>query len=197
MDRKELFHNICRDISGEYVEIGTCLGYFADFLLDFTFCSKLSCVDPYKKFEMNEYFDSLNTITQEQMDTKFIDVQNRLVSKHGNKVLMLREISTDAVKRFEDNSLAFVYIDGNHMYDAVLKDLEAWFPKIQDGGVLAGNDVEDINLPHNEDGNLLINHDENNYSLCGVHKALIDFNAMNPKFQYKVDGTQFYCYKWL
>lgn len=48
--------------------------------------------------------------------------------------------STEAAARFQDKSLDFVWIDGNHEYDAVKADISAWLPKIKPGGVLAGHD---------------------------------------------------------
>jgi predicted O-methyltransferase YrrM len=45
-----------------------------------------------------------------------------------------------ASKRFKDFSLPFVFVDANHKYEAVLEDLDAWWPKISPGGVLCGDD---------------------------------------------------------
>jgi cephalosporin hydroxylase len=39
-----------------------------------------------------------------------------------------------------DRSLDFVYIDGNHGYEAVLDDLAAWSPKVRTGGFISGHD---------------------------------------------------------
>eukprot|EP00927_Polykrikos_kofoidii_P043699 TRINITY_DN37776_c0_g1_i1.p1 TRINITY_DN37776_c0_g1~~TRINITY_DN37776_c0_g1_i1.p1 ORF type:complete len:617 (+),score=86.06 TRINITY_DN37776_c0_g1_i1:176-2026(+) len=47
--------------------------------------------------------------------------------------------SLDAAPLFSDRSLDFVYIDAMHD-DSVSLDLEAWEPKLRDGGVLAGHD---------------------------------------------------------
>ena len=33
-----------------------------------------------------------------------------------------------------------VYLDACHTYDCVTKDLQAWFPKVKKGGVMAGHD---------------------------------------------------------
>jgi hypothetical protein len=45
-----------------------------------------------------------------------------------------------AVTKFADNSLDFVYLDGNHTYDFVKQDLNAWYNKVKVGGILAGHD---------------------------------------------------------
>lgn len=37
----------------------------------------------------------------------------------------------------------FAYIDGNHVYAAVMTDIQTWWPKISDIGILAGHDFDD------------------------------------------------------
>ena len=46
----------------------------------------------------------------------------------------------DAVKFFDDKSLDFVYIDGNHEYSYVMEDLIFWFEKVKINGIMAGHD---------------------------------------------------------
>ncbi len=53
---------------------------------------------------------------------------------------VLREDSATAAARFADGSLDLVFIDADHQYDAVLRDLEAWWPKISPTGRIAGHD---------------------------------------------------------
>jgi len=48
--------------------------------------------------------------------------------------------SAEAADKFEDKSLEFVFIDADHNYEFVKKDILAWLPKIKEGGVLAGHD---------------------------------------------------------
>ena len=50
----------------------------------------------------------------------------------------LRALSTDASKHFDDGHFDFVYIDADH--DRLNDDLEAWYPKVKSGGVIAGHD---------------------------------------------------------
>jgi predicted O-methyltransferase YrrM len=51
-----------------------------------------------------------------------------------------REYSINAAKNFKDSSLDFVYIDGRHDYTGVKEDVEAWYPKLKEGGLFAGHD---------------------------------------------------------
>lgn len=53
---------------------------------------------------------------------------------------MLREDSLSAAKRVLDGSLDFVYIDADHDYQSCRQDIEAWFPKVRHGGIVAGHD---------------------------------------------------------
>ncbi len=50
--------------------------------------------------------------------------------------------STKASKLYADNSLDFVFIDANHSYKFVKDDINAWYPKVKKGGILAGHDYE-------------------------------------------------------
>jgi predicted O-methyltransferase YrrM len=40
--------------------------------------------------------------------------------------------------KVKDGSLDFVFIDADHRYLAVIKDLAAWTPKLKPGGTLCG-----------------------------------------------------------
>lgn len=34
----------------------------------------------------------------------------------------------------------FLYIDGDHSYEGVKKDIKMWFPKVKSGGLIGGDD---------------------------------------------------------
>jgi predicted O-methyltransferase YrrM len=55
----------------------------------------------------------------------------------------IRAKSLDAVNLFADNSLDFVFIDASHEYEDVKNDILAWYPKVRNGGILAGHDYFD------------------------------------------------------
>jgi cephalosporin hydroxylase len=50
------------------------------------------------------------------------------------------EGSTVAAARFSDRSLDFVWLDAGHRFEEVIADLQAWRPKVRDGGVIGGDD---------------------------------------------------------
>ena len=53
---------------------------------------------------------------------------------------ILRKTSMQALNDIDDNSLDFVYIDGNHDFLNVTQDIHYWLKKVKPGGILAGHD---------------------------------------------------------
>ena len=117
------------------VEIGTEKGKFAEVLLKSNPSLKLYCVDPYLFYEANEGY-KVGT-TQLDHTNNLEETQKRL---EGLDYTLIVETSMEAVGGFEDNSLDFVYIDGNHRLDHVVNDLTFWSKKVRSGGIIAGHD---------------------------------------------------------
>jgi hypothetical protein len=59
-----------------------------------------------------------------------------------NRGTILRDYTYNAVKLFDDSSLDFVFIDADHSYDAVKKDIEDWDKKVKIGGYVIGHDID-------------------------------------------------------
>lgn len=57
-----------------------------------------------------------------------------------DKIKTIESISWDAAKYFTDDSLDFCYVDAGHTYEDVMKDLNAWWPKIRRGAWFGGDD---------------------------------------------------------
>tara|TARA_B100000579_G_scaffold44380_1_gene30957 strand:- start:15 stop:698 length:684 start_codon:yes stop_codon:yes gene_type:complete len=74
-----------------------------------------------------------NFFDQAKKDTydKFENIQN---------VNILDLNSLEASSKYEDNFFDYIYIDAEHTYEAVTKDLEVWYPKLKKNGTLFGDD---------------------------------------------------------
>lgn len=48
--------------------------------------------------------------------------------------------SAESATMFDDESVDFCFVDASHRAEDVKRDIEAWWPKIKLGGVLAGHD---------------------------------------------------------
>ncbi len=114
------------------VEIGVEEGIYAEVLCKANPDALLCCVDSWKAYKgFSEH------TTQSKLDELYEKTQDRL--KPYN-VKFIRKFSQDAVKDFDDNSLDFVYIDGNHKYQYVMDDLTEWTKKVRPGGIISGHD---------------------------------------------------------
>jgi hypothetical protein len=116
-------------------EIGVAFGGHSEAILQNTSVTKLYAIDSYQ--HRPEYDDPMN-LPQPVFDRLFERTGQRL-GVFGDRVQQIRLDSVDAATRI-DEPLDFVYIDGDHSYQGIRDDLEAWFPLIREGGILAGHD---------------------------------------------------------
>jgi len=79
--------------------------------------------------------DNFQTPPLEQFMLNLLDcgVLNATVTKSD---------SAEAAKLYKDKSVDFVFIDADHSYQAVKKDIFAWLPKIRKGGFIGGHDIQ-------------------------------------------------------
>lgn len=110
------------------VEVGTQRGLYARELCQRNPNLHLTCVDPWKEY---------HGISQEHQDAIYEQAQENL---RGLPVAFLRLPSLEAVESFSDGSLDFVYIDGDHTFDAVMQDIIRWSQKVKKGGIVACHD---------------------------------------------------------
>jgi predicted O-methyltransferase YrrM len=62
------------------------------------------------------------------------------IGEEGKRAVIMRMTSLRAAQLIADESLDFVYIDALHDYVSTLQDIEAWWPKLKSGGLMAGHD---------------------------------------------------------
>ena len=143
------------------VEIGVQNGDHAVLLLN-NWPGNLVLVDPWQEQDRGSYDDN-GAVSQEIHDRYHAkSVEN--MAPFGDRAKIIRNYSINTAKEFEDNSLGFVYFDGNHTYDAVTADLKAWYSKIRPGGMISGHDFTwDGNAELPKGGNF------------GVRPAVFDF----------------------
>lgn len=48
--------------------------------------------------------------------------------------------SAGSARQFADSSVDFVFLDADHTYQAIRRDIDAWLPKVRPGGIIAGHD---------------------------------------------------------
>lgn len=63
--------------------------------------------------------------------------------KGAEHVHLIQEESSEAANRFANGSVDFVFIDANHSLEFVLRDIQAWLPKVRKGGTISGHDFRE------------------------------------------------------
>lgn len=130
------------------VEIGVWSGEFGKVLASTGL--KLYGIDPYKAHDdlwaygKQENFDKAYELTKQTL-------------KDCNYTI-IRKTSMEAVKDFADESIDFVYIDGNHLYKYVLEDIIEWTKKVKKGGVISGHDYIWFYQPRYNDVKHVVKH---------------------------------------
>ena len=138
------------------VEIGTNRGHNISSLFKELNIKKLYIIDPYDSYD--GYLKSEPYRTQNNLNKDYEICKKRL-KKYEDRIVFIRKYSDDAINDIPQAD--YIYIDGNHDYEYVIKDIRNYFPKVKEGGVLGGDDL----------------------NIKGVSKAIIEFcyeNKITP-----------------
>src|SRR3990167_8478670 len=112
-------------------EIGVFKGEFSE-----KFCKaglKLYAIDPWQLYKDYEDF-------YDQEKLNFLYEHTKRVLAPYPDCTVVRKTSMEAVTDFADESLDFVYIDGNHQLKYVVEDITEWSKKVRVGGAITGHD---------------------------------------------------------
>lgn len=104
----------------------------------------LLLIDPYEPYENMKWYRSFDKHTAMIRMAPYADHVRFIPYRSPEAATQIRE----------EWHLQFVYIDADHEYEAVVADLEAWWNRLDGGGILAGHDFIKGN---------------------GVHRAVIEF----------------------
>ena len=123
---------------GTCAEIGSWKGDFADTILSRLRPELLYLVDPWEYMSDGPGDAEAG---QREMDGVHDGVAARFRAEiERGQVRIRRARSLDAAASFAEESLDWVYIDGDHAYEAVKRDLDAYYRTVKAGGFIAGDD---------------------------------------------------------
>ena len=111
------------------IEIGSYRGESTEIFLKSNAFKKLYCIDPWLPgYDIKDAASSKEIVLAEkEFDERF---------KNNNIVVKIKQQSSDAFNLFKNESIDFIYIDGNHQYEFVKNDLINYFNKIKQGGII-------------------------------------------------------------
>lgn len=119
-------------------ELGVSSGGFSDYLLSNSKLEKLYSIDAWDGDEQITK-SVFKRRARSKLSQCFEEAKNRL-GKHGRRSQIIKSTTFDAVDRFADSSLDFIYVDASHRFTGVSLDLINWFPKLKKGGLFSGHD---------------------------------------------------------
>ena len=123
------------------VEVGSFMGKSTNYLVSKIEESNkqinLTVVETFRGDDFN-FQDSALELYGGDLFCEFSD--NALLMNNYDKFNIIKDSSTFAKDSFVNNSLDFVYLDANHSYDELTKDINSWFYKLKPGCVIAGDD---------------------------------------------------------
>ena len=87
--------------------------------------------------------DNIPTLTIYAIDTNIKKFYNEDVKKkYGNRLIPIQGYSYNVADQLPDNFADIVFIDADHSYQSVKRDIEAYSPKLKKGGLLTGHDID-------------------------------------------------------
>lgn len=77
---------------------------------------------------------------QDVLGDEFYNVFLNNIQPVAHIINPIRKDSVEASLDYADKSLDFVFIDADHSYEGVKRDIISWLPKMKNGSILAGHD---------------------------------------------------------
>ena len=115
-------------------EIGVFKGDNAKFLLETLDIDQIYLIDPYEQYREG---GSLRTGAERISEVRQIAHENL---DGYDEVTWIEAGSDDAVAEI-DAALDYVYVDGNHDYEYAKTDIENYYPRLAEDGIIAGDDL--------------------------------------------------------
>lgn len=120
-------------------EIGIYKGIHVESLLENLSIKKLYLIDPYELYDGFEEGKRHYGIDQDPLEIVEEEARRRL-KNYSDRIVWVKKKSGEALENIPDK-LDFVYDDGNHQYEFVKQNIESYFPKIKEGGIIGGHDI--------------------------------------------------------
>lgn len=127
----DFYARIAREVpqGAEIVELGTCGGMSAA-------CLGVELVNAGKRASVHLVDTNDQTVARAALKP--------LAGAEGVRfVHYAHTLSWDAAAKFADGSVDVVFVDADHAYESVAKDIAAWWPKVKPGGIMAGHDFSE------------------------------------------------------
>lgn len=118
---------------GSFLELGAWLGRSTAYLIDNAPNLNITVIDSWE--------GSDSEINTNHRLAKTEDIYSMFKQNMGSrKFSYLKGRAEKLVEKFDNEFFDTIFIDMDHTYDSVKRDIELWLPKVKPGGILAGDD---------------------------------------------------------
>jgi predicted O-methyltransferase YrrM len=115
------------------IEVGVFSGENSENILKNMNVEEFIAIDPFAYFgEKYGYEQKILNKAEEKL--------KKLMQKYP-QIKHIKKYSSDAIKEIK-GKFDFIYIDGNHRYEYVKKDLENYYPLLKGDGIIGGHDID-------------------------------------------------------
>ncbi len=118
------------------IEIGCAYANLSEHLLEHTNVHYLYSIDPFK------FYSAMPGLESEE-DYLWLRnyVVDKMFPKYNGRFSLIELESEKAFAAFKDQPFDMIFIDGNHDYSFVKKDIELYSTLLKSGGILSGHDI--------------------------------------------------------
>jgi Methyltransferase domain len=125
--------------NGSAIEIGVNRGAYSQKIFDRATPRVLHLVDPWPVDKSDEYITAYRV--KDDMEVHYAQVLSMFSSQiESGQIVVHRAYSSECVTNFSDGTFDLIYVDGMHSYEACLRDLTLYAPKLRSTGILMGHD---------------------------------------------------------
>ena len=138
--RKEMMKHYCSLCAKpDILEIGIFKGEFFDFLITECNHNNVDGVDLFRGIVGSGDHDG-NNMSQCDMDLKYHELKKKYEKQES--INLYKSYSHDYLASCPDNKYDIIYIDADHSYNGVKRDIELAYLKVKNGGYITGHDYE-------------------------------------------------------
>jgi FkbM family methyltransferase len=117
------------------IEVGSYAGESTEIFAQF--CKTVYAIDPWLEgMSLSDGTVLGESLTMHSAVEKAFD---KKIKKFTN-INKLKDFDYNVINTFEDESIDFIYIDALHTEEEMLRQIDAWLPKIKKDGILGGHD---------------------------------------------------------
>ena len=115
------------------LEIGSYKGESTLLFASLGIFNEIHCVDPFSGYE------EANDIFQDNWDN--VKHEFKTNTRYFDNIMLHQNFSYNIADKFQDKYFDFIYIDADHSYDGVKRDIELYLPKCK--GIIGGHDYHE------------------------------------------------------